>query len=73
MRTNSYVCKSCRGKTDKGPFCPHALPSWIGLKSSLCDYTDAYILVKEIYNSGAERAGDDNTGLAAKHVDERGN
>ena len=29
LRTKSYVCRSYRGKTSRGSFCP---PSWIGLR-----------------------------------------
>ena len=32
---NSYVCRSYRGKTGRGPFCPPSLPSWIGLRKQL--------------------------------------
>ena len=30
LGTNSYVCRSYRGKTGKGTFLPPPLPSWIG-------------------------------------------
>ena len=36
LGANCYVCRSYRGKTGRGPFCPlptpHLPPSWIGLR-----------------------------------------
>ena len=48
--TNSYVCRSYRGKTGRGPFCPSL--SWIGLKGfQLPKIVSESVLLKNVFKN----------------------
>ena len=48
---NSFVCRSYRGKTGRGPFCPLPPTSWIGLRHIIAQWVTNWFLIWKFFVS----------------------